>query len=775
MPKKAGDKNNSIKEKLEYIGLDLENIPEELKEYKPLEFRIPKFYEEKQYKQYRYIPVKDIQILLSPTNRLDEISEKYKQAKPLAQYLDGENEENILKYTTFLSMLKQFKIDEVEEIEKEQTSLSKKIPFKVKYENNYLWQIYYSENTNQYFMLVPTEDSDYSTFFFLIKKKLEKKKNEKIFVPIRNVEYSNKYLKKSEFEDIENYLWLFTKDWPLIYEVYDKRNKLCIHIVGETEVYHKIKSPYKIKLNTQEDANQLYKLLKAMFILQTELPHYFHFKTNINKNGELEFYLEDEKIEYIDIAEWISDQYHLGEEKQKVAEDLIEENKLKLEKLKVEIAAQEIEYLAKEKQISTFLECKKSFFGKFKYYFKYSKKNNKNKVKKEENIDESKIEIHHEENEELPKKKRKKQNYTIEELVELYKVIELKENELKNVIMDLNSLKLKNKNMHKKIENATAFIEEIDSHKKSIFEFWKYSNKDEMATLPEGEAEEVNIIKKITRVFDYEEDLENFGKKMDKIQRKNLSKDETDSVYITSTNLLEIINKIKINEFQPKDIETTLKEIKKEAIQEKSLSENEEFDIFGGIIQDSTKVSKIKNKKHRELVKDKFNILEINKNTKQIGFKLSLEKIIANLKTAMNKVVVPEEIPVYKAIGENNLDDRKINIFDINPEKEIQEAIKKENNKINFYKIDLKEGSNAISYTNCIFYDNQNKTLPVGQDLSTKILVDISKLQLDLKNKTSFKMVEFENEKDDFSEINIKTVTVFEYDALIKKQEENKV
>ena len=775
MPKKAGDKNNSIKEKLEYIGLDLENIPEELKEYKPLEFRIPKFYEEKQYKQYRYIPVKDIQILLSPTNRLDEISEKYKQAKPLAQYLDGENEENILKYTTFLSMLKQFKIDEVEEIEKEQTSLSKKIPFKVKYENNYLWQIYYSENTNQYFMLVPTEDSDYSTFFFLIKKKLEKKKNEKIFVPIRNVEYSNKYLKKSEFEDIENYLWLFTKDWPLIYEVYDKRNKLCIHIVGETEVYHKIKSPYKIKLNAQEDANQLYKLLKAMFILQTELPHYFHFKTNINKNGELEFYLEDEKIEYIDIAEWISNQYHLGEEKQKVEEDLIEENKLKLEKLKVEIAAQEIEYLAKEKQISTFLECKKSFFGKFKYYFKYSKKNNKNKVKKEENIDESKIEIHHEENEELPKKKRKKQNYTIEELVELYKVIELKENELKNVIMDINSLKLKNKNMQKKIENATAFIEEIDSHKKSIFEFWKYSNKDEMATLPEGEAEEVNIIKKITRVFDYEEDLENFGKKMDKIQRKNLSKDETDSVYITSTNLLEIINKIKINEFQPKDIETTLKEIKKEAIQEKSLSENEEFDIFGGIIQDSTKVSKIKNKKHRELAKDKFNILEINKNTKQIGFKLSLEKIIANLKTAMNKVVVPEEIPVYKAIGENNLDDRKINIFDINPEKEIQEAIKKENNKINFYKIDLKEGSNAISYTNCIFYDNQNKTLPVGQDLSTKILVDISKLQLDLKNKTSFKMVEFENEKDDFSEINIKTVTVFEYDALIKKQEENKV
>lgn len=774
MPKKTVDKNNNIKEKLEYIGLDLENIPKELKEYKPLEFRIPKFYEEKQYRQYRYIPVKDIQILLSPTNRLDEIEEKYKQARPLAEYLDGESEDNILKYTTFLSMLKQFKINEVEEIEKEQANLNKKIPFKVKYENNYLWQIYYSENTNQYFMLVPTEDSNYSTFFFLIKKQLEKKKNEKIFVPVRNVEYSSKYLKKSEYEDIENYLWLFTKDWPLVYEVYDKRNKLSIHIVGETEVYNKIKSPYKIKLTSKENANQFYKLLKAMFILQTELPHYFYFKTNISKSGDIEFYLEDRKIEYIDIAEWISNEYSLGEEKQIRAEDLIKENKTKLEKLKIEIAAQEIEYLAKEKQISTFLECKKSFFGKFKYYFKYSKKNNKNKIKKEEKKEnQNKFEI--EENEEIPTKKRKKKNYTIEELVELYKVIEIKENELKNIIMDINSLKLKNKNMQKKIENATAFIEEIDSHKKSIFEFWKYSNKDEMATLPEGEAEEVNIIKKITRVFDYEEDMEKFGKKMDKIQRKNLNKDETDSIYITSTNLLELINKIKINEFQPKDIETALKEIKKEAIQEKALSEDEEFDIFGGIIQDSTKVSKIKNKKHRELAKDKFNILEINKNTKQIGFKLSLEKIIANLKTAVNKVVIPEEISVYKSIIKEKLDDKKINIFDINPEKEIQEAIKRESNKINFYKINLKEGSNAISYTNCIFYDNQNKTLPIGQDLSTKILIDTSKLQLNLKNKTSFKIVEFEDEKDDFSEINIKTITVFEYDTEIKKQAENKI
>ena len=765
MPKKTVENNETIKEKLEYLRLDLDKIPRSIKQYKPLEFRIPKFYDEKQYRQYRYVPIKDIQILLSPTNRMDEIEEKYKKASPLADYLDNKSEENIIKHTTFLNMLNNFKIEDVEKVEEEQANLNKKIPFKVKYENNYLWQIYYSENTDQYFMLVPTEDSDYSTFFYLLKKQLEKRRTGKVFVPIRNVEYSSEFLKKSEFEDIENYLWLFTKDWPLIYEVYDKSDNLSIQIVGETEVYQKIKSPYRIKLESKEEANDFYKLLKAMFILQTEIPHYFEFKTNIGKSGEIEFYIEDRKVEYGNIVEWINSEYSIGLDKEAEADELISKNNKRLQDLKVEIAAQEIEYLAKEKQISTFLECKKTFFGKSKYYFKYSKKKNKNKMKNQEV--EEKVDIEDEEElEELPKRRRtKKENYNIEELVALYKEIDEKETELKNIMMDINSLKLKNKNMQKKIENATAYIAEIDSHKKSIFEFWKYSNKDEMSSLPEGEEEEVNIIKKIAKTFDYEEDLENLGKTMDKMQRKNLSKEETDSLYITTTNLLPLLNKIKINEFQPKDIENSLKEIKKEAVEAKTLSEKEEFDIFGGMFQDNRKVSKIKNKKHRELPKDKFNILEISKNTKQIGFKMSLENVITNVKEALTKVVVPEDVPVYKAIVDDKIDDRKINIFDINPEHEISEAIKNGDNKINFYKINLKEGTNAVSYTNCIFYDNQNKTLPVGQDLSTKILVDISKLDLTLKAKTKFKMVEFEDEHDDFSKIEIKTINVFEFDS----------
>ena len=108
-------------------------------------------------------------------------------------------------------MLEEVKIEEIEKIEKEQQTINKKIPFKVRYSGNYLWQIYYAEATDQYFMIVPTEDKDYSTFFYVLKKQIEKKKAGKIFVPISNAEYTRELLNKTEIQSLENYLWLFTK------------------------------------------------------------------------------------------------------------------------------------------------------------------------------------------------------------------------------------------------------------------------------------------------------------------------------------------------------------------------------------------------------------------------------------------------------------------------------------------------------------------------------------------------------------------------------------
>lgn len=770
MPRKKKEIIEGISDKLEYLGLDLDKIPQNLKKFEPLEFRVSRFYDEKQYRQYRYIDVKDIQILLSPTNRLTDLNEKYQKARPLCEYLDNKNEENLIKHTTFLNMLKNVSIEEIENVENEQTKLNREIPFKVKFQGNYLWQIYYSENTDKYFMIVPTEDTDYSTFFYLLKRQIENKRVGKVFVPVSNVKYSNKYLKKSEFEDIENYLWLFTKDWPLIYEVYDKKNEMTVQIIGETNVYEKIKTTYKIQLNNEAEASEFYKLVKALFILQTEIPNYYNFETNINNEGKLEFYLDDQKIEYKHMVEFIREQYKIGLKRRKEVKSKIRAYNKRIKKLQELVATQEIEYLAKEKQISTFLECKKSFFGKVKYYFKYSKKSNKGiKTEVEEEIVEENQQAEPVQTSEPTKREKKripiKKIYTLEELITSYKELEEIENQMKNLLMDINALKLKTKNLAKKIENASKYIEEIDSHKKSIFEFWKYSNKDEMDVLPEGEQEEVNVIKRIEKTFNYEDDLEEFGKKLDKIQRKNLTKEDTDSVYIATTNLAEVLNKIKTNNILPEEIEKSLKDLKAEAKELKSLDE-EEYDIFGNVIQDTTKIRKINNKKHRELPKDKFNILEVNKNTKQIGFKLVLQSIIQNITKALEKGVIPESLPVYKAINENILNNKGINVFNINPENEMKEASIAYGNNINLYKLHIKEGTKGIGFTNIIFYDNQNKTLPVGMDLSTKMIIDTSKLHLRMLDQKSFNIMSFDNEQDDFSDFEIKKVTVFDYEIV---------
>lgn len=745
MPRKKEQLNDEIKEKLEYIGLDLNKIPQSLKKFEALKFKATSTYDdEKKHKQYRFVAIKDIEIILSPTNRLDELKDKYAKASPIYSYLVPDREDNIIKHTTFLNMLKKVKIEDIEQVEAEQKELNASLPFKIKYPGNYLWQIYYSEVTDKYFMLVPTKDADYSTFFYLLKKKLEKRRTGKVFVPISHVDYSNQLLKKSQIEDIANYLWLFTRDFPSIYEVYNKKDELSIQIVGETQVYENIKTLYKIRLRDKETASEFYKLVKALFMLQTEVPHYYTFDTNIDRRGSLEFYYDDNKIEYSNLAEFIKSEYIETEELHEQADKDISDLEERLQKLKEVSADLEVEYLAKEKQISTFLECKKSFFGKMKYFFKYSKKSNKKGIKQKfkddeiEQQDEEKIDV---KTNNRRKKKKIKEYYTIEELIEIASEYYKKETQMRNLLMDINAIKLKNKNLNKKIENATAYIAEIDSHKKSIFEFWKYSNKDEMANLPEGEVEEINVKKKISKVFNYKEDLVDFGKAMDKQQRKELTKEELDSIYITTTNVLDILNKVKNNTVLPKDIESALKAIKSEAKEEKELEDGEEFDIFAGKIDDNTKIKKIADKKHRELPKDKYKILELTKTTKQLGYKLALERVVDNIQIALNKIKITENVPIYLALNGIQLEENNINVFNLNPEKELSKAIKEEGSKINLYKINLKRNSNAIVYTNSIYYDNKNKTLPLGMDLSTNILFDASQVELIPENKKTFRII----------------------------------
>ena len=752
------NKSQEIKKKLEYIGLNLEEIPETLKLVENLYFQPKAGVDEKKYKQYKFVSPKEIEILLSPTNRLEDIKEKYAKAEPLAVYLDSKSEENKEKYETFLRMLEEVKIEDIEKIEQEQQAINKKIPFKIRYTGNYLWQIYYSETSEKYFMIVPTEDKDYSTFFYVLKKQIEKKKAGKIFVPICNADYSRELLNKTEIQSLENYLWTFTKDWPSIYEVYDKNDKASLQIIGETEVYGKIKSQYKVKLSNKIEATKFFKLAKALFILQSEIPHYYKFTTQINKEGSLEFYFNNDLLTYDDLSDWLNDEYKklIEIEKENIKQN--KEMQINLKTLQKQTEELEAEYISKEKQISTYLECKKTFFGKVKYYFKYSGKKSKNKPKN------NKEKVNVEEIEEEKQEEKIKKQYTIDELIQKGKNAYEQETKLKNNKMDFNAIKLKNINLVKKIENATAYINEIDSHKKSIFEFWKYTNKDEIKEL--AEAEEIQEpIKTHSKIFDYKEDFEDFGITMDKIQKKVLTKDELDSIYLATTNQIEVINKLKTDSITVKELEEYLKQIKKDLQEDKSITEEEAIDIFGGLAEDTRKITKLANKSHREQPKNKYSILRISKSLKTIEYKAELNEIISTIEETINKISLGQNLSGYKWIPEDeNIDTNEFNIFNLDVEKEIESAIKESvTGKINLYKMNFEKGIKAVAFSNCIYYDNQNKTLPEGMDLDTRILANILDTDITLLNKKVIRVGILENENDDLSKLIIKTINLLEY------------
>ncbi len=474
------DNTKDIEKNLKYIGLDLNKIPEILQEPINAEMKPARNYEEKKYKVYKYVPISKIRILLTRANRMNTIQEKYQMASPLYTYLIPEGEEGILKHTLFLKMIEEMKIEEIKELEEEQKKLEKGIPFKVKYKENYLWQIYYSEYSKSYYMIATIEDLDCSCLFYLIKEQIEYQKtgvDKQIFVPISYLDYSKKYFSKTQIADIEKYLWEFTKEWPLMYEVYDKKENMSFQIVGQTNVYDIVTSIYKISLDTDEEANKFYKLIKALFILQTEFPNKYSFEARIAENGGLEFIynmnqlsktLDYETLSKFIREEFLKNKYICEEQNEEII--VLEE---KLEKLKKIEKEKTEEYRIRQKQVTTYLECKKTFFGRIRYFFK----------RKTEKIEEAEEILKDGEKEKINPEEviyDDKEYYTIEDLINVTKILERTETQIKNANLDIKAIESSIERLDKRIENAKSYIDEIEEHKKSIFEFWKFVNKDNL-------------------------------------------------------------------------------------------------------------------------------------------------------------------------------------------------------------------------------------------------------------------------------------------------------
>ena len=800
MPKTNAEDKEKLKEKLQYIGLNLERVPKFLKETIPFSFRASKSYDETTYKVYRYLDVTQIQILLTPTNRLANLSEKYKLSTPIASYLDSKLEENIERFTTLLTMLKNTEVAEIQALEAEQEILKNQIPYEVKYTNNFIWQIYYSDVSNQYFMLVPTNEYSASGLFYLLKKQIEAQKSRKkefIYVPVSHQEYSGNYLVKSQITDLENYLWYFTKEWPAIFEVYDPKGKMALKITGKTKVYEKIQSNYVVTLNNKEEALEQYKLIKALFILATGLPEDYQFKTNINEKGELEFSLKTDAINqpelfndtskleilndtnkvetlkerqnivsndetvinYANLLDFIQTQVNQKRVLIELEEQKIAQEQQKQKKLKETVEKQTEEYLAKQRQIATFLECKKTFFGKVKYYFSNRKKEfqdaNKAKNKPKEQIAEEKQEI--------PVVEKSKEIYTIEDLIEICTKLEARRKMVKNLKQDRKALELKIINLESKIKNANIYLNEIELHKKSIFEFWKFTNKDELPSLNEGEeTEEVNK-EKIGKSFDYEIDIEELGKQVDELQRRKLSNNEEDAIFavkqvLTSSQILNQTASNELEELQLKLIEKELKRLKQEYKKDIDVIKAKDFDIFGSMSDDKTKIKVLKNQKHREIEKDKYNILNITPQTELSVYIDILRNYLKLIKEAFCKITTNFTLPIYM-VTTFEVELEGMQLFHLDQNKAIEE--RKEQKEMYLYKINWLEGMPILYYSNIIFYDNFNKTLPVGMDLSDEVLVDLNSCTITEKERQSFRINYMPNE---FENKTVK-VNVIEYDV----------
>lgn len=782
MPAKKSASNGDLETKLDFLGLDLDKVPEFLKDFSPLNFNTSRLNNDKDHRVYRYVPIDEIEILVTPCLRSDDIKKKYSEAVPLGRFFNPKgDEDDIERYATLLKIISSISVSDIENITLLQKSLEKIEPFKVKYNKDHLWQIYYSPSTNKYFMLVCTKEETFSEFLYLLKKKIEynSKKTKtvpSIFVPINYVNYSEEFLNRDEIGNVESYLWLFTKNWPLIFEVYDKKDNMSLQIVGDTYVYNNVKSSYKVTLTDKEEALKFYKLLKALFILQTEIKTRFVFETKIDSKNGLEFYFENYRVTYENLEDFIKIQYKIAKTDISEVKDKCEKLEEKLENLKDKAKEKEEEYLEKQKEISTYLEYKKTFFGKVKYFFKSNKKS---KIKDEQEVKEKKqsktIEI-----EPTISQMDDKRFYTIEDVVVIYSVKDKTDKKQKDLEQDIKALQLKLENLNSKVRNAELYIEEIDKHKKSIFEFWKFANKDEKLSLEMGNEDsnknEKTIIKK---AFDFEMDFETMGVSVDKIQRVKLSKEETDSLYIASTELIEIINLLRSGKMDKQKMEAALTYLKDEFNKNRLYIESELFDIFGNIDNDNRKIKYIGSRSHRESEKSKFRILNINKKIDVFDFTEKLLSILSYLEGAIPKMSSKYEMPLYKVVPiTDNIHENDFSIFDINVESELENYTDSGEGAVNLIKVNFKENMPLLYYSNIIFFDNANQTLPEGMDLSSNVLLDCKKFNFTLVSQTKFRTNNYFNEQNNLILPKSKDILVYEYDVSLKtdeeKQEENK-
>lgn len=98
--------------------------------------------------------------------------------------------------------------------------------------------------------------------------------------------------------------------------------------------------------------------------------------------------------------------------------------------------------------------------------------------------------------------------------------------------------------------------------------------------------------------------------------------------------------------------------------------------------------------------------------------------------------------------------------------KQILETWKGKEDTIILNRINIKENMPVIYYSNIMFYENLNQTLPEGMDVETEILIDLQKYEMKLVGRKDI----CKNFLEDEFTAKVKTIQIYEYDIERKEQ-----
>ena len=289
-------------------------------------------------------------------------------------------------------------------------------------------------------------------------------------------------------------------------------------------------------------------------------------------------------------------------------------------------------------------------------------------------------------------------------MIREYKRSQERIDELKKVEADIKAFISKKNNYDKRIKNAEEYIKEIEKHKNSLFDFFRFVGKNNLLSLQQ--ADDPIKEKKIELNFNLEEDFQDLAVKADEMQREELSIDECNAIFVANR-LLPSINSI-VTKKDTFYIDEQFEELKKEFTETVKNT-----NVLGEDAEEYSNIRYLNKTKHRESKRNLFSILQFSDEITLDDFKEKMRLCASLINEAYKKITCFYTTTVYYDKKTKGYEFGSLDPLEIIKDKEVTKV----------YKITAKMDTHILYLSNIIFYNNYNRTLPVGMDESSSVII----------------------------------------------------